>query len=174
MHVVVQRYRATALALLLTRETAPWLRCRFATSKCFQNEKKPETRPSERASERAKYQTDRFTEQVGIKQFQRLKIILRFPLNLILTYAYNSEDNWPLRKRNKRISDVIKIEEITTWLLNGHVSHRGLLFDRPIPVPVARFLFFQRENKAKLVNSWRSRGSNGKAEVELDGRTADR
>lgn len=128
----------------------------------------------DRTSERAKYQTDRFTEQVGIKQFQRLKIILRFPLNLILTYAYNSEDNWPLRKRNKRISDVIKIEEITTWLLNGHVSHRGLLFDRPIPVPVARFLFFQRENKAKLVNSWRSRGSNGKAEVELDGRTADR
>ena len=172
MHVVVQRYRATALALLLTRETAPWLRCRFATSKCFQNEKKPETRPNERASEipdRSIYRTSWNKTIPTIKNY-----ITFFLKSYPFTYAYNSEDNWPLRKRNKRISDVIKIEEITTWLLNGHVSHRGLLFDRPIPVPVARFLFFQRENKAKLVNSWRSRGSNGKAQVELDGRTADR
>lgn len=74
---------------LLTRETAPWLRCRFATSKCFQNEKKPETRPSE-IPDRSIYRTR------GMKQFQRL----------IKPIFINLNKSYPSRTHNSRITRV--------------------------------------------------------------------
>lgn len=44
------------------------------------------------------------------------------------------------------------MEEITTCLLAARIVPRFIVRSA-YPVPVARFLFFQRGNKAKLINS---------------------